>query len=334
MDDSGKANPLLLKDNFGRVINYLRLAITDRCNLRCIYCMPEEGMPLISHREILTYEEYLRLINIFLNLGINKLRITGGEPFVRKGLITFIESIKKLNPTLSIHITTNGTLIFPYLQKLKDLVINGINLSIDTLNKDKFKIITQRELLSDVLKTLDEIINLHIPVKVNTVVSKYFNVDEIPDLASIAKDENIEVRFIEKMPFDGKSNSIKIVNAKEILAILQKAYPGIIQLNKNDSTADLFSIPGFKGRIGIIASYSRSFCNTCNRIRITPTGMLKTCLYDNGVLDLREMLRTNYSDKEIKETVINCINKRFKNGFEVENASNIRIKNSMAAIGG
>ena len=333
MDILGKTSSLL-KDNFGRIINYLRLAVTDRCNLRCLYCMPEEGVTSIFHKEILSYEEFLRLIDIFSNLGINKLRITGGEPFARKGLINFIESIRGLNSSLSIYITTNGVLISQYLQRLKELNINGINLSLDTLNKEKFRIITQRDLLNNVLETLEEIIKLQIPLKINTVVSKNSNINEITKIAGIANHENIEVRFIEKMPFDGKSSEVDFVTDKEIFEILQKAYPGIIKLEGNNSTADLYSIPGFRGKVGIIGSYTRSFCSSCNRIRITPQGMLKTCLYDNGVLDLREMLRTSYSDDEIKEAIISCVNKKYKNGFEVETVSEIKVKNSMSAIGG
>ncbi len=325
---------LSLKDNFDRIINYLRLSVTDRCNLRCFYCMPEDGIESFSHKEILTYEESLRLISIFSNLGVKKLRITGGEPFVRKGLINFIESAAKSNPPLQIYITTNGVLTFPYLSKLKEIGIKGINLSLDTLNREKYKLITKKDLLSETAKTLHEIIRLNIPVKINTVVMRDFNTDEVSSIAAIAKDENIEVRFIEQMPFNGKSSSIKYISAKEILALLQKAYPGIIPLQFGNSTAELFSIPGFKGKIGIIGSYSRTFCNSCSRIRITPTGMLKTCLYDNGVLNLRDMMRANYSDSEIKEEIINSVNKKSKNGFESEDSSKYSIKNSMAVIGG
>ncbi len=323
-----------LKDNFGRIINYLRLSVTDRCNLRCVYCMPKEGIQSVSHKEILTYEETFRLINIFSGLGINKLRITGGEPFVRKGLNNFIESAAKANPKLQIYITTNGVLTFPYLSKLKEIGIKGINLSLDSLDKEKVKLVAKGDYLNDILKTLHEIIRLNIPVKINTVVMRDFNTDELNGIAAIAKDENIEVRFIEQMPFNGKSSSIKYISTKEILALLRKAYPGIIPLQCGNSTADLFSIPGFKGKIGIIGSYSRTFCSSCSRIRITPIGILKTCLYDNGVLSLRDMMRANYSDLEIKEAVINSVNKKSKNGFESENASKLSIKNSMAAIGG
>jgi GTP 3',8-cyclase len=333
MDNPGKAGPFLLKDNFGRIINYLRLAVTDRCNLRCFYCMPEEGIKYVSHSEILTYEESSRLISIFSDLGVNKLRITGGEPFVRKGLIDFMHSVLKSLPLISFYITTNGILTYQFLDMLKEIGIKGINLSLDTLNKDKFKSIAKKDLLNEVLKTLERIIEIQIPLKINTVVLKGFNTDEIKDIASLVKNENIEVRFIEQMPFNGKNNSINFSTAEEILTILHKIFPEIMPLN-NNSTADLFSIPGYKGRIGIIGSYSRTFCNTCNRIRITPDGRLKTCLYDNGVLDLREMLRGNYSDTEIKNAIIGCVNKKFKNGFDTENTLKFSIKNSMAKIGG
>jgi cyclic pyranopterin phosphate synthase len=296
--------------------------------------MPDEGVIPVSHKDILTYEEALLLINIFSGLGINKLRITGGEPFVRKGLSSFLETVVKTKPSIAVYITTNGILLNQYLHTLKEIGIRGINLSVDTLMEEKFKALTGRDFPGSIESFINELIESQIPFKINTVILKNLNFDEIPAITAIAQKNDIEVRFIEQMPFNGRGDSDGFVDRIEIFKKLQNSFPFIEKLKNGNSTADLFSIPGFKGRIGIIGSYTRSFCGNCNKIRITPAGMLKLCLYDDGVLDLREMLRNGYSAKEIEIEIINCINKKFKNGFAAEQESISSIKSSMSGIGG
>lgn len=323
-----------LIDNYGRRIDYLRIAVTDRCNLRCSYCMPEEGIPFINHESILTFEENLRLIEIFTSLGISKVRITGGEPFVRKGMINFLKDISKIELNPSIHITTNGVLTYKYIQELKNLEIAGINLSLDTLDKNKFFNITRRNEFDSVQKTISEALEHKVYLKINCVVQNGINEDEIIPIAEMARDKNIEIRFIEEMPFNGYKKVDAPFTSGMIFNKLLISFPGLIEKDQNTSTAKVFTVPGFAGTIGIIGGYSRSFCSSCNRIRITPTGMLKTCLYDNGVLDLRLLLRSGADDNQIKDEIIGRVNNRFKDGFESEKFYN-RINNcSMASIGG
>jgi len=323
-----------LTDNFNRTLNYLRLAVTDRCNLRCSYCMPVEGVDYIHHNNILSFEEALTLIKIFSELGIRKIRLTGGEPFVRKGFPEFLESIKHLENSPSIHITTNGVLTGKYIKTLNDVKIAGINLSLDTLQKNKFISLTGRDNLTDVLHSLDKILNAGIPLKVNTVIQKHFNADEIPLIATLARENNIEVRFIEQMPFNGSSAKIDTFSGKEICAELEKAFGKIYPESGNSSTAEIFRVEGFKGRLGIIGGYSRSFCGSCNRLRITSTGIMKNCLYDDGVLNLRDLLRSGASDDEIKNSIIAQTKLRFENGFIAEMDSKSGVKNSMSLVGG
>ena len=322
-----------LIDNYGRVIDYLRLAVTDRCNLRCTYCMPEEGISSIPHSSLLTYEEHLGLIKIFTQLGINKLRITGGEPFARKGLINFIENIATLDNSPSIHITTNGVITGNYLKRLSGLKIAGLNISLDTLKQDKFIKITRHDKLKYVLNTINESIEYNIPLKINCVVQNGINDDEIIDIAGLAEMKNIEVRFIEEMPFNGYKENTSPFTSQMIFERLLSAFPNLTKTS-NNSTAQIYKSPELKGQLGIIAGYSRSFCSSCNRIRITSTGMFKTCLYDNGVLDLRNLIRSGSSDNEIISEIRKRINNRFTDGIETETFYNKINKQSMASIGG
>lgn len=323
-----------LFDNYGRTITYLRLSITDRCNLRCRYCRPEKGIPFIPHAEILSFEELERLTAVFCAMGVNKVRVTGGEPFARKGCVPFLQRLKEVKGIHSLHITTNGVETAHYLDALAELGIASINLSIDTLDQQRFWRITRRDHLEEVIWTLHEIIARQIPLKINSVVLADTTDEEIVELADLAREYLLTLRFIEKMPFAGIIRTKKLVSDNLLRRIgrifpFMKEYP-----QKQPTTARIFSLPGFKGKIGIIQGYSRLFCSTCNKVRITPTGMLKTCLYDDGVLDLKKMLRQDASDKEIKAAVKECVRNRCANGHEAEHHAH-RIKEpSMASIGG
>ncbi len=323
-----------LLDNHGRRISYLRLAITDRCNLRCRYCRPEKGVPFIPHDEILSLEELERLVSIFGSLGINKLRVTGGEPFSRKSCMPFLARLKKINGIESLYITTNGVKTANYLDELADIGLNGINLSLDTLDQKRFWKITRRDYLDSVLQILHGALDRKIPLKVNSVVLADTSDAEILQLAQLAKDFPITLRFIERMPFSGSTRKEKINNG-DIYQRLKSLFPGL-QESKTQSptTARIFSLSGYKGKLGLIQGYSRLFCATCNKVRVTPAGMLKTCLYDNGVLNLKKLLRNSSTDQEIKNAVIECIQNRFPNGHEAERLSNRTTEPSMAKIGG
>ena len=276
-----------LVDPFGREMNYLRLAITNRCNLRCLYCMPTEGIPLNSRDSILQFEEMEKLIKIFQDLGVNKLRISGGEPFVRKGLLGFLKRVNKLEKINSINLTTNAVFIGDIISDLEGLKIGSLNISLDSLKNGRFFKITRRDEFDIVIENIDKAIKSTIPVKLNMVVLAGLNDDEILAFTRLAKDKPIEVRFIEQMPFSGGPASESIINADQILDILRQQYPLLYEQSLPNSTARIFHNPGYKGTIGIIAGYSRTFCSSCTRLRITPEGMLKTCLYDRGAINLK-----------------------------------------------
>jgi molybdenum cofactor biosynthesis protein A len=328
-----------LEDNFGRQIKYLRLSVTDRCNLRCFYCMPAEGIHYLPKNELLTYEEMLRIAAIFSDLGIEKIRITGGEPFARKDLIEFLEKLSLNDNINSISLTTNGILTKPFLPRLKDLGIDQINLSLDSLSRQNFHKITRRDEFITVMETFRQLLELGFKVKINAVVMDGINDHEINDLARLVQEYPVSVRFIEEMPFNGSRkvpSNIKWTSTK-ILSQLKTAFPDIRKvISPANSTSDNYIFDGAKGNVGIIAAYTRSFCGTCDRIRITSTGEMRTCLYGSNVLNIKDLLRNGTDDKMITSEIIRVVQKRAKDGFEAER---IRDKNnpvgeSMSIIGG
>ena len=328
-----------LYDNHGRKINYVRLAVTDRCNLRCFYCMPEEGINYVPRKELLSYEEMLRLLNLLAQMGIQKVRLTGGEPFIRKNMMYFIEEILKIEGIHTLNITTNGTLTAPLIPELKRLGVHSINLSIDTLDKERFFEITRRDEVDKVLNTLDLLLSHEIPTKINAVVMEGKNTQDIIPLTQLTKDQPINVRFIEEMPFNGEGSHYPVLNwnYKKILETITNHFPDIYKLpDPPHSTSLNYHIPGHKGSVGIIPAYSRTFCGSCNRIRITPQGLLKTCLYDNGIFNIRNIMRSGASNEEIRFAFLEAIGNRAANGFEAEkNRKNgLPVSESMSTIGG
>lgn len=326
-----------LFDNHGRPINYLRLAVTDRCNLRCFYCMPEEGINYLPKKELLTFEEIIRLVTLMASMGISKIRLTGGEPFVRSDLMALIRKIVDISGIKDWHITTNGILTAPHIAELKKLGVASVNLSLDTLDPNRFKIITRRDDFFACRDTLDKLLAHDIAVKINTVVMDGKNTDDIIAIASLTKDKNVSVRFIEEMPFNGSGDQHKTWSYLKILDFLKEHFPDIYKLNDpENSTSYNYKIPGHQGSIGIIAAFSRTFCGTCNRIRLTAQGTLKTCLYDDGVLDIKKLLRSGMGDEDLKFTLHNAFNNRALNGFEAEQkrTDNLSAHESMSTIGG
>lgn len=326
-------------DNHGRIINYARIAVTDRCNLRCFYCMPEEGIEYVPKAELLQFEELERLTKILTELGISKLRITGGEPFVRKDIMQFIEKIHRLPNLNEIHITTNGTHTSEIIPELKRLGIKSVNLSLDTLDATRFFEITRRDLFSKVYKSLETLIENEIPTKINAVVMANKNIDDIIPLCELTKNTPVSVRFIEEMPFNGTGSHYEHLhwNHVRILEFIKEQYPTLLKLkDPKFSTSSHYKIPGSEGNIGIIAAYSRTFCGSCNRIRITPQGTLKTCLYDSGVFNVRDLMRTSTKDQEIKEKLRQSFSQRAKDGWEAEDnrTTFLPATESMSTIGG
>lgn len=333
-DNSTTSTDVRLIDNYGRPITYLRLAITDRCNLRCRYCRPENGIPFIPHDEILRFEELERLVRLFSELGVHKIRITGGEPFERRDCLPFLQRLREIEGVKSLHITTNGVKTGLFLDEIKSIGIDGINLSLDTLDPKRFWQITRRDCLNSVLETLQGVLARGIPLKVNSVVLEESTDEDIVRLASLAQKYPLTLRFIERMPFSGTSRSEAIKNG-DLDSRLKKIFPALTELGQGwPTTARLYSIPGFKGNLGLIQGYSRLFCKTCNKVRITPAGILKTCLYDNGTLDLRALVRSTADDQEIRAAIVTCIHNRFINGLEAERLCTRSEEPSMANIGG
>ncbi len=327
-----------LVDNHGRPINYVRLAVTDRCNLRCFYCMPAEGMKFLPRKALLTYEEMEKLLTILASLGVNKVRITGGEPFVRKDLMSFLERVNNIDGIDNIHITTNGILTLPHVSALKRMGISGINLSLDTIDRERFKLLTRRDELDAVMDTFHALIANDITTKINAVIVEGKNTDDIIPLAALSKKYPVSIRYIEEMPFNGTGANYKHLtwNHAKIYQKLKEAYPDLTALpTPKNSTSTNYQIPGHKGNLGIIAAYSRTFCGSCNRIRLTSQGVLQTCLYGGGGLDFRHMLRTGASDEAIKLAFMSAIDKRPKDGFEAEKLRASRpVSESMSTIGG
>ncbi len=327
-----------LFDNHGRPINYLRLAVTDRCNLRCFYCMPEDGIKYLPKKELLTFEEIERLVTLMAEAGITKIRLTGGEPFVRNDLMQLIRTIVAIKGIKDVHITTNGILTAPHIPELKSLGIASVNLSFDTLDRDRFAIITRRDEFVKTQQTLHSLLDHEIPVKINTVVMEGKNTEDIIPLVELTKNQNVSVRFIEEMPFNGEGSHYTSLawTYTKILEHIRRAFPEIIKMqDPENSTAYHYQVPGFKGNVGIIAAFSRTFCGTCNRIRVTAQGILKTCLYDDGVLNIKDLMRLGLDNSEIKMNLLNAFTHRVKDGFEAERKRKVHsVSESMSTIGG
>ena len=328
----------MLTDKFGRQITYLRLAITDRCNLRCQYCMPAKGIDIVDRKELLTYKEMYRITRVLSELGVNKVRLTGGEPFVRKDFIHFLETLSFNDKLKQINITTNGALIAKHIPTLEKLGINSVNLSIDTLQADKFKKITRRDVFEETIQTLEKLLASKLILKLNVVVLPESNTDEILDFIELTKDKDLAVRFIEEMPFNGiglrKTN--EVWNLNKIYNEIKKGYKDIIPLaNKKSSTSQNYKIENYKGSFGIIPAFTRTICHDCNRIRITATGMFKNCLFDDGVFNIRDFIRNGASDNDLKKLFISTVQQNPENGFIAEtNRKNKKVSESMSTIGG
>ncbi|OEK05599.1 cyclic pyranopterin phosphate synthase MoaA [Roseivirga misakiensis] len=329
----------MLFDNHGRQLNYLRLAVTDRCNLRCFYCMPEEGLNFNKKSQILTYEEMERLIHILADLGISKIRITGGEPFVRKGLIPFMEKVSGIEKIDRLSITTNGTGPLDKIKNLKAMGIHSVNLSLDCLDKARFHKITRRDEYDQVMTYYRALLDAGINTKINAVVMQEHNLEDILPMCNLTHTDHVSVRFIEEMPFNGGSKGYKPIewNHNKILAHIQSAYPDLEKLtDETNSTSLNYKIPSAQGSIGIIPAYTRTICGSCDRIRLTPKGELKTCLYQNGGFSFRDFMRNGATDKEVEQQFKKLFAQRAKDGFEAEKQKSSAANSfeSMATIGG
>lgn len=288
-------NPM--QDNHGRVHNYLRISITEHCNLRCTYCMPAEGIVLTPRAHLMTADEIVTIAKTFVKLGVTKIRLTGGEPLVRKDAKIIIEQLGKLGVELTL--TTNGILVHEFIDTFKEVGITTLNVSIDSLKKDKFNQITRRNYFEKLVENLDLLEANNFKVKLNVVVIKGFNENEIIDFIEMTKDRNIQIRFIEFMPFDGNQwNKEKLVSYAEILGQVNSFYTEQKverTQDKPNDTAKNHKIASYKGSFSVISSVTNPFCSTCNRIRLTADGKLKNCLFSNTETSLLDTLRAGDS---------------------------------------
>ncbi len=297
-------------DSHGRKIDYIRISITDRCNLRCQYCMPDD-LPSIEHTEILRFEEILEICRHAVSLGITKFKITGGEPLVRKGCMSFLRGLKEIPGVDQVTITTNGVLLKEFLPELERIGIDGINISLDTLNAATYEKVTRRNEFSRVWDAIVASQASNIRTKINCVLLKDVNDHEFFDLVHLAKDYDLDVRFIEIMPI-GYGKGFEGFDKKDLLAQIAEKYPDyeFVQEARGNGPASYVSIPGFKGCIGFIDAIHGKFCDQCNRIRLTSDGILKLCLYYENGIDLKKLLRSSNSSEELLEAMRKTIYKK------------------------
>ena len=326
----------LLVDKYGRELNYLRLSVTDRCNFRCYYCMPEEGVDYAKRADLLTLQELYTLSDAFCKLGVSKIRITGGEPFMRKGIMSFLRKISQLEQLQEISVTSNGTLFSQHVQELQQMGIRKINLSLDSLDRQRFHNITRRDSFEQVYSSIFQLLDAGFEVKLNCVVAAGKNTDDIIPFIELTRNNPLSVRFLEEMPFNG-SNAFDLLNwnHKDIYKHISQHYPQLEKLQSEaTSTSVNYKVPGYQGSFGIIPSFSRTFCGTCNRIRLSATGELRTCLYGPPAANLRDFLRQGASSESIAQEIITAVSRREKDGFTAEALSKNSIHESMSVLGG
>lgn len=323
-----------LEDSFGRQIKYLRLSVTDRCNLRCTYCMPATGMKFASKSNLFTSDEMIRLVSLLGNLGINKIRFTGGEPFVREGFMDVLRGIVEKSTIKQIGITSNLTIIDGYIDDLKRLGIKDINASLDAVESKKFFEITRRNDFDKVWKNLLKLIDHDFNIKLNCVVMKGVNEDQIQPMLHIAKDFPVAIRFLEEMPFNGLGvEKNQFINYTDILSRIKESYDYTRLIDSETSTSMNYKIDGFQGSFGVIPSFSRTFCGTCDRLRISATGAIRTCLYGKDQANVLTHMRNGVSDEELSDWLIFLVKKKEKNGFDASDQNDHKYL-SMTKLGG
>lgn len=294
-----------MKDNFGREINYMRISVTDRCNLRCKYCMPETGVESLGHENILKFEEIQRIVKVATQLGIHKYRITGGEPLVRKGIVGLIENLSSIQGVETLTMTSNGLLLNKYAEQLKKAGLDRVNVSLDTLNHTKYKDITRGGDLNEAIAGINAAVKAGLtPLKLNVVAMKGFNDNELFDFVQLTYQHAYEIRFIELMPIGHAETGrgYAPITTEELKAKL----PALKPLESHDGVAEIFKYPGAIGTLGFISPMSCHFCDDCNKIRLTADGKIKTCLHSNQEVDLMPILKTK-DDALLLETLKNAI---------------------------
>ncbi len=325
-----------LVDKYDRHLNYLRVSITDRCNLRCLYCAPGGLVPKLAHEDILRYEEILRIIRIGVGLGISKVRLTGGEPLMRAGVYDFLEELVALDGLTDISLTTNGVMLHENIEKIEAAGIKRINISLDTLNHKKFKHITGYDLFEQVWAGIEKALALGFdPIKLNVVALKGHNDDEFVDLARLSLTYPFHIRFIEYMPIGNaqmmSSDYILTPDIRAQLSVLGELVP--VTRKQMDGPAQSYRIKGAKGEIGFIQAMSQHFCHTCNRLRLTANGQLRPCLLSDKQLDIRGPLRSGASDEELKAVFLRAVEHKHESHHFAPGCPS-GVQDAMSNIGG
>ena len=324
-----------LVDSFARVHRDLRISVTDRCNFRCTYCMPEEGMQWVPREDVLTFEEIERLARLFVDrFGFTSIRLTGGEPTVRAHLSTLVGRLSTLGVDLSM--TTNGATLARDASSLRAAGLQRVNISLDSLQRDRFLSLTRRDALDDVLAGIDAAVAAGFsPVKVNVVAMAGVNEDEIVDFARFGREKGVEVRFIEWMPLDGGHtwSPVAVLPGEKIVSLIDAVFP-LVPLGRSDgSPAEEWAFADGGGVIGAIPSVTAPFCSTCDRVRLTAEGQLRACLFSVEETDLRSLLRSGASDDELAAAVSSCVAGKWA-GHSIGQTAFIRPRRSMSQIGG
>jgi GTP 3',8-cyclase len=328
-----------LIDNYGRIAKKLRISVTDRCNMRCGYCMPTNNTKWFDSTEVLSFEEIIRLSSIFAILGVEKIRITGGEPLVRPMIENLIKSIAKIPHIKSIGLTTNGLLLSDTVEKLKSSGLNSVNISLDSFKEDRFKMMTGIDGLNKVISSIQKAKDAGFDVKINTVVVRGWNDDEVVEFANFARQTGITVRFIEFMPLDGTGiwRSDLVFSKKEMIEKLEsnigKVFPVLEQ--EISTPAKLYSFSDRIGTVGFIPSVTEPFCNQCDRIRLTSDGRFLTCLFESPGYDIKSYLRRGASDDELSQCLIHCMTMKQEGIVSLIRINGLKPKlNLMHTIGG
>ncbi|MFH2013139.1 MAG: GTP 3',8-cyclase MoaA [Pseudomonadota bacterium] len=324
-------------DPYNRTINYLRVSITDRCNLRCLYCMPVDGISKIKHEEILSYEEILRIVKVAVKKGITKIRITGGEPLARKEVVAFVHSLSKINGIKDLSLTTNGILLKDFASELFDSGLHRVNISMDSLDHVKFKNITRGGDFKKVLDGIEEAKKIGFsPIKINTVIIRDFNDGEVIDFAKLSIHNPYHIRFIELMPIGSnsewnKDRYISSQEAKDKIESFEKLCP--IHKKGERAAARMYKFEGAMGEIGFISPMSDHFCSSCNRLRLTANGKLRACLFSNEEVDLKPSLRESHDNSELARLIDLAISNKPEN-HHIEKENPKKCSQNMSAIGG
>jgi len=335
-----------LQDRFGRTFDYVRIAVIEKCNLRCTYCMPEEGVELAGKEKILTKDEILRIVAQLARMGVRKVRYTGGEPLVRKDIIQLVEGAAATPGVKAVHLTTNGILFERHAKALREAGLTGVNISLDTVDADRFKTITRREGLDAVLRSIDLALDLGFPrVKINVVLMRGFNEDEVEKFTEMARHKAVTVRFIEFMPFDGDQiwqNGVHFASAESLVNQIEDIYPGIQTAPGTRTEHHIFQAPGHDGKIAVIPAFTRSLCGNCSRIRVTSDGSIRNCLYSDIEYNLRDVMRDkSKTDEDLIALFRQAFHEKEKDGFESKKqsvAKRVKVSDvgriSMTQIGG